>query len=447
MADRHQTTELLLQAGRLMLGYNESTAAIRRALTTTAAALTDDPCQVVVSYRGVGVALGGERLALAGVDELRYNSAVQAEVHDILAQTRAGRLDPPDALDRLRTVEADTPRHPRWLACVTLGAAAAALARLLGADVAAAAVAGVATGIGLFARQEFARRHFSMPALPFAAALIGAVAGGLAIRAGWTGTPDLVLVVPALMVVPGPHLINGLLDLIDNDLPMSLARLGLAVGILLAGAAGVALGVELTLPDPAVSESADPGRLTLFADAALAGIVTCGFAVFYNTAWRHLGLATLPGVIGHAARYAAQEAGWGLLAATFLGGLKVGIVAALIARRHKTPVAVVAFAGAVIMIPGLTVYRAFGGVLRLARLPDPDVLAAALGSALQATLVIGGLALGLILGARAVLALAGDGDPPAETVDAAHQSERVCLAPDAESVHAASPETARGSDR
>ena len=85
-------------------------------------------------------------------------------------------------------------------------------------------------GLGLLARQELGRRHFSLLALPFAAALIGAVAGGLAIRLGWTGSPELVLVVPALMVVPGPHLINGLLDLIDNHLPMSLARLGLGRG-------------------------------------------------------------------------------------------------------------------------------------------------------------------------------------------------------------------------
>ena len=39
---------------------------------------------------------------------------------------------------------------------------------------------------------------------------------------------------PALMVVPGPHLINGLLDLIDNHVPMALARFGLAAGVLLA---------------------------------------------------------------------------------------------------------------------------------------------------------------------------------------------------------------------
>jgi uncharacterized membrane protein YjjB (DUF3815 family) len=292
--------------------------------------------------------------------------------------------------------------------------AAAALARLLGTDGGAAAVAGAASAVGLFARQELGRRRFGLLSLPFAAAFIGAVAGGLAIRLGWTGTPDLVLVVPALMVVPGPHLINGLLDLIDNYLPMSMARLGLAAGILFAGAAGVGLGVELTLKDPVAAESANAGRLTLAADAALAGIVTCGFAVFYNTAWRHLGLAALPGMTGHGIRFLALQAESELLAATFAGGLTVGAVSGLIAHRYRTPVAVVAFAGAVTMIPGLSMYRAFGGALRLARLTDrsdPAAVTATLSNALQAGLVIGGLALGLVLGARAVLALAGERDP------------------------------------
>src|SRR5262249_47893187 len=157
-----------------------------------------------------------------------------------------------------------------------------------------ATVAGVATGLGLLARQELGRRHFSLLALPLTASLLGAVLGGVAIRLGWTRTPELVLVVPALMHVPGPHLINGVLDLIDNYVPMSLARLGLAAGILLASALGIVLGVELTLPGPLpAAPGANGDHLNLVSDVVLAGIVTCGFAVFYNTSWRQVGLAVV----------------------------------------------------------------------------------------------------------------------------------------------------------
>jgi uncharacterized membrane protein YjjP (DUF1212 family) len=416
MDTRRLHTELLAHAGRLLLEYNESTGGIHRALTATAGALTDEPCHVAVSYGGVAVSLAGEAPVLMPVRELRYNTAVQARVCTILEQVRRGELEPARALAQLGRVQADTPRHARWVAVLVLGVAAASLAGLLGADAGAALVAGLATGLGLLARQQLGRWHFSLLTLPLTAAFIGAVLGGLAIRLGWTRTPELVLIVPALMLVPGPHLINGVLDLIDNHLPMSTARLGLAVGILLASALGIVLGVELTLPGPLLPEqgtSAD--HLNLVSDVVLAGIVTCGFAVFYNTAWGQVGLAAVGGMAGHGFRYLALGAGSSVVVATFLGGLAVGVVSAWIARSGKTPFAVIAFAGAVTMMPGLHMYRALAGALQLARLTnetEPAAMAGTLGNALQACLVVSGLALGLILGARAVLALAGGRDSP-----------------------------------
>src|SRR5262249_49114906 len=150
-----------------------------------------------------------------------------------------------------------------------------------------------------------------------------------AIRLGWTQTPELVLIVPALTLVPGPHLINGMLDLIDNYLPMSMARLGLAAGILLASALGIFLGVELTLWDRLAirpGEGAAADRLNLASDMVLAAVVTCGFAVFYNTSLAPMGMAMVGGMAGHGLRFLALEMGCRLETATFLGGLAVGLV-------------------------------------------------------------------------------------------------------------------------
>ena len=155
---------------------------------------------------------------LKPVRELRYNAALQARVHSILRSVRDKELDASAALAELARAEANAPAHNRWLTAVLLGVAASGLAVLLGADSGAVMAAGVATSLGLLARQELGRRHVNMLALPLTAALIGAALGGIAIRFGWTQTPGLVLIVPSLMIIPGPHLINGLLDLIDNYL-------------------------------------------------------------------------------------------------------------------------------------------------------------------------------------------------------------------------------------
>jgi uncharacterized membrane protein YjjP (DUF1212 family) len=397
-------TELLAHAGRLLLEYNESAGAIHRALAATAAALTVEPCHVAVYYRSVTVSVGGDPALLMPVRELRYNTALQARVRTILDRVRAGDLEPAVALDLLGRVEAETPRHNHWTGVVVLGVGAAALAGLLGADPVAVVVAGLATALGLFVRQQLGRWHFSVLTPPMVAAFLGAALGGLAIRLGWTGTPELVLVVPALMLVPGAHLINGVLDLLDNHLPMCLSRLGLAAGILLACALGIALGAELTLPGPLGST---PGtradHLNLITDMVLAGIVTCGFAVVYNTPWAQVGWAAVGGMVGHGLRYLALEAGSSAEVATFLGGLAVGAVAAQIARSAKLPIAVIAFAGAVTMMPGLQLYRALAGARHLARLAqdtDPGLVVRTLGNAFAAGLVVCGLVLGLVLGTR-----------------------------------------------
>jgi uncharacterized membrane protein YjjB (DUF3815 family) len=138
----------------------------------------------------------------------------------------------------------------------------------------------------------------------------------------------------------------------------------------------------------------------------LAGVVTCGFAMFYNVAWAHIGWAAIGGMIGHGLRYLALEAGCRLEVATFLGGLAVGIVTGLIARGHRIPFAVVAFAGAVTMMPGLQVYRALGGFLRLATSrteAELPTVAGTLGDASQSCLVVCALALGLVITARVIM--------------------------------------------
>jgi uncharacterized membrane protein YjjP (DUF1212 family) len=393
----------------LLLEYNESTAAIHRELTATAVALTGESCYIAVSYRDIVIRRVGESPASTSVSELRYNMAVLARVRTILGQVRRGELDPAAALVLLERVEADTPRHSRWLAALILSVAGAALAALLGADGSATGVVGVATGLGLLLRQELGRRHAGLLSLPLTAAFVGAVLGGLAIRLGLTQTPELVLIVPALMLVPGPHMINGLLDLIDNHLPMSLARLGLAMGVLLAAGLGIILGLELTLPDPSISGSAAPAEhLSLWLDMLLAGVVASGFAVFYNTPWAQLRMAAAGGMVGHGLRYLALDAGCRPEAATFLGGLAVGAVSAWLSRYARTPVAVIAFAGAVTMMPGQAMYRALAGTLKLARQvekTDPATVAGTLGTTFEACLVVSGLTLGLILGARLMLAV------------------------------------------
>jgi uncharacterized membrane protein YjjP (DUF1212 family) len=411
--ERHpHATELLCEAGRLLLENNESAREIDHALTATARRLTRETCRVVVSYERVAVSFGHEPPVIARVSELRFNAALQARVHSLLARLQRGELDAGEALAALTRLEVDTPRHPRWLAATLLGAAAASLARLLGADSGASLIDAIAVGLGYIVRQELARRRFSVLAMPFVAALIGAVLGGLAIRRGWTATPALALIVPSLILVPGPHIINGILDLVDNYVPLGVARLALAASILASAALGITVGMELTLGEVPGAKNAAGPALGVLADMLLAGVVTCGFALAYNTEWSRVAMAMIGGMFGHGLRYVALQSGCTLGAATFVGGVTVGIVSAYIAKSTKSPFAVIAFAGAVTMMPGVQIYRALGGALKLARLNDAvdaPSLEDFVGNGLQACVVAGALALGLVVGLRVVALLTDRG--------------------------------------
>jgi uncharacterized membrane protein YjjP (DUF1212 family) len=412
MDTRSAALDLLAHAGRLLLEYNESTGEIHRALTATSLALTGEKCEIAVSYSGVAVALAGEGPILMPVREIRYNSAVQSQIHAILAQVRRSEVAPAAAVARLEDAEATTPRHAPWIVTIALAAGAAALAALLGADAGAAITASLATALGFVARQTLHRRHFSLLTLPLTAAFIAGVVGGLAIRLDWSRSPGLALIVPCLMLVPGPHLINGLLDLIDNYLPMSLARLGLAAGILMASSLGLLAGVEVTLAAlPEMERSFKNDQLNLVADMILAGVVTCGFAAYYNAAWPQLGLAVLGGAFGHGMRFLALEAGCTLEAASFVGGFAVGVVSAWIARRNKSPMAPIAFAGAVTMMPGLQLYSAFRSARQLVRVhaaSEFSTIAETLTYTVQAAVVVALLGLGLIVAIRTVHLLTSD---------------------------------------
>jgi uncharacterized membrane protein YjjP (DUF1212 family) len=410
MTERNQQARLLIQAGTLLLEYNESSAGIISAVTSTARAFGDERCHVPVTYLSVAVAFADEPPVLRSVNELRLNAAVLTRIHEVLQQVRSGQIDTSSGLELLDRVVFETPRHPRWLVAVLFGGAACSFARLLGADGGAIAVAGVSSMLGLLARQELGRRHVGLLALPLTAAFVGSALGGIAVRLGWTQSPELMLLVPALMRVPGPHLLNGLFDLVDNHLVTSVARLVLAFGILLASGLGIVLGARLTLPLGELPTQPPGGpELTLLSDMLLAGIATCGFAAFFNVPWRQMGLAAIGGMVGHGVRFLTLENGFPLETASFFGGLVVGAIASCVATSIRAPVAVLAFAGAVTMVPGSSFYRALGGALRLARQGDGDLQALAattLGHACQGLVVVGGLALGLLLGIRLVLRVA-----------------------------------------
>jgi uncharacterized membrane protein YjjB (DUF3815 family) len=213
----------------------------------------------------------------------------------------------------------------------------------------------------------------------------------------------LCLIVPALMLVPGPHLINSAHDMLENYMQTGLCRLGLAMGILMATALGVVLGGWLTLGPAALSTSpSDTMRLTLPLDMVLAGVAACGFGAFYNAPWRVLWVSILCGMVGHGLRYVSLEH-LGVAISTLIACLAIGLISSAAARRMRLPFSAIAFAGAVPMMPGVFIYQSLAGAMRLSAAgtaADPALAAATLALSYKAVFVVGAMAIGLLVGAQ-----------------------------------------------
>jgi uncharacterized membrane protein YjjP (DUF1212 family) len=401
-APREAALRVLQLSARLLLEYNVRSKTIERRIERIARHVGVN-LQTIVGYREVTLAIADGRGFHVRVPELRINVAVSAGTLHVIDELCLDRIGLDEAIQSLEGLERLAPRHGRWVVAVLFGLAASAIAWLLRADWGAIVVSGLSSAVGLIARQELGRRSVLLFAQPFAAGLIGAALGGIAIRLGWTATPGICLIVPALMLVPGPHLINGARDMLENHIPAGLCRLGLAAAILIATAIGVVLGAWLTLGPATVSSSPSPDmRLTLALDVVLAGVAACGFGAFYNVPWRVLWVSILCGVVGHGIRYLCLEH-LSVGISTLFACVAIGVIANAAADRLRLPFSAVAFAGAVPMMPGVFIYQSIAGAMRLSAAgsaADPSLAAATLALSFQSIFVVGAMTIGLMVGAR-----------------------------------------------
>jgi uncharacterized membrane protein YjjP (DUF1212 family) len=310
-----------------------------------------------------------------------------------------GRLD----LDAARSaLEAAARFPPISIARFALLAAAgaAALGVIFGAvHLLSLLLIAIGAGAGACLRRWLSRISRNPFVQPLGAALLAGAVGAIAVHLQLSSALRLVAVCPCMILVPGPHLLNGIIDLARARIALGASRIAYASVIILVICTGLLTGLSIGSVSLPVSVPSHP--VPLGYDVIAAGIAVAAYGTFFAMPWRMLPIPVATGMLAHASRWGMISlVGAGVQTGALVACLLVGIIITPIADRLRLPFAALAFASVVSLIPGVYLFRMAGGFVDLVTLgqkASADLLLNAIADGTTAMLIILAMVIGLIL--------------------------------------------------
>jgi uncharacterized membrane protein YjjP (DUF1212 family) len=341
----------------------------------------------------------GSRYEIIAAAPLGVDMSKVAATMSVIDKVCAGRIDIEATRSALQAVTRFPPVSLARFALMT-GAGAAALGVIFGAAHARTLILiALSAGAGACLRRWLAgiSRNAFVP--PFSAALLAGVIGAAAARLELSSVLHLVAVCPCMVLIPGPHLLNGTIDLARARVALGASRIGYASLIVLMICMGLLLGLSFGAVSLPVSGPSYPVPLPY--DVIAAGVAVAAYSTFFAMPWRMVPIPIVIGMLAHAARWATiSGAGASVETGALVACLVVGTIVSPIADRLRLPFAAFAFASVVSLLPGVFLFRMAGGFVSLttrAGGASPELLVHTIADGTTAFLIILAMTFGLIV--------------------------------------------------
>ena len=233
---------------------------------------------------------------------------------------------------------------------------------------------------------------------PLCAASIAGIVAAAAERFQLSDAIALIGFCPCMVLVPGPHILNGAIDLSRTRIALGIARLTYSGIIVLLICAGGLMGFMAVGAKLAIAGSSPPVPLAI--DVIAAGCAVASFGTFFSMPWRLLAFPMMCGMLAHAARWALMFAGGSAPTGALIASILVSVLATPLADRLHLPFAAVAFSAVVSLMPGFFLFNAATGLVELISIGPSAPAALLTGIAtncVTAFLIIMAMTFGLIL--------------------------------------------------
>lgn len=357
-----------LRTGRLSLSAGTGSYRVKASMARVARAVGIESHQAHVTLTEITATSHRGNSFRTEVTEVRtvgINSDRLAELERFAQRAdRAEHMSVEEASEELDRIAAKPPLYPVAINALWAAIACAAFAFLNSGGMVEVVGAFVGAGLGQALRRVLIHRgwnQFGVTMLAAALACLAYVATLAVIDAA--GIPSLSheagYVSAVLFLVPGFPLLTGALDLAKLDFSAGIARLTYALMILTSAALSV-WGVSVVAglaPDPLAGPALGGGvELTLRFVASF--FAAAGFALMFNSPWRMALAAGAIGMVANVVRLALVDVDLPVQAAAAAGACVIGLLAAVIAPRMNLPRTTVSVPAVVIMVPGVTAYRA-----------------------------------------------------------------------------------------